>query len=356
MKIYRSLLLVCLAALLLAAGPASAEQAKKLYLFNWTQYMDPAILTAFEEKYDVEIVRSFYASNPELFAKLRAGGDHQYDVIFPSNYYVPRLAETGLIRPLNKELIPNFGNLLAKFQNPSYDPGGEYTAAYLWGTTGIAYNVKDLPNAPQSWAIIFDPEVNSDYPFAVMTDAQVVLGAACAYQGHGYACTGKKNWKEAAQLTLKMKKRANFAGFAEGTPVLRRLVRGNVSVAMTYSGDFLSRKKRDPKAYADIKYFVPKEGGELWVDVMAIPAHAPHPKLAHKFINFILSAQVGAQNANWNSYASPNKAARPYLDQALREPPITPADEKMKKLEFTPVIKGEQLQYVQQLWTAILSR
>lgn len=349
-------LCACLLALLIAAAPATADQTKKLYLFNWSQYMNPAIIDAFEHKYDVKVVRAFYGSNPEMFAKLRAGGEYQYDVIFPSNYYVPRLIETGLIQPLNKDLIPNYDNLMAKFQDPSYDPGGTYTAAYQWGTTGIAYNTEDLPDVPESWALLFDPEINSRYPFAMITDAQVLFGAACAYQGHGYACLGKKNWKQAAQLILKTKQRPNFAGFVNGTPVLRRLARGSVSVGMTFSGDYLFFKKRNPEAYANIEFFVPKEGSELWVDVMAIPAHAPHPKLANKFINFILNPKIGAKLSNWNAYASPNKAARPYLNEALTKPPILPTDAKMKKLHFTPAIKGEQLQYVQQLWTAVLSR
>lgn len=358
MKIYRSMLIFLLlaAGLLLTAGPASADQAKKLYVFNWSQYMNPEILDAFEQKYDVEVVRSFFGSNPELFAKLRAGGDHQYDVIFPSSYYVPRLIETGLIQPLNKDLIPNYNNLMSKFRDTNYDPGGKYSAAYQWGTTGIAYNVNDLPNAPHSWALLFDPEVNAKYPFAMTTDAQVVLGAACAYQGKDYACLGAKNWKPAAKLILKTKHRSNFASFVEGTPVLQQLARGNISVGMTFNGDYVFFKNQNPEAFADIEYFVPKEGSEIWVDVMAIPAHAPHPELANKFINFILDAKIGAKLSNWNSYASPNKAARPYLDAGLKQPPITPTDEQLKTLDFTPVIKGKQLQLVQELWSAVLSQ
>src|SRR5699024_5794183 len=114
--------------------------------------------------------------------------------------------------------------------------------------------------------------------------------------------------------------------------------RGAVELGMTFSGDYLFYKQENPQAYADIKYFVPDEGSELWVDVMAIPAHAPNPELAHKFINFILDAQIGAQLANWNAYASPNEAAQPYLDEALTRPPIMPAEDKMKVLHFTPAI------------------
>src|SRR5699024_5209890 len=142
---------------------------------------------------------------------------HQYDVIFPSNYFVPRLIATGLIQPLNKDLIPNYDNLMDRFQNPDFDPGGKYTAAYQWGTTGIAYNTEDLPDAPHSWALLFDPGVNANYPFAMITDAQVLFGAACAYLGNGYTCTGKDKWKQAAQQVLKTKQRANFSGFVNGT-------------------------------------------------------------------------------------------------------------------------------------------
>lgn len=354
MKLFRPVtLLLCLSVLALSAGQAAAAPAKKLYLFNWSQYMSPAILKAFEKKYNVKVVRNFYGSNPELFAKLRAGGDSQYDVIFPSNYFVPRLVKTGLIQPLNKSEIPNFKNLLPRFRDPSYDPQGKYTAAYQWGDTGIAYNTKKLPNAPDSWSILFDPKVNPKYPFAMGGDAQVMFGAACAYQGHGYDCTGKDNWKQAAKLVLKNKKRSNFSSFVDGTPVLQRLARGNVAAGVTFNGDYVFFKKQNPKAFANIKFIVPKEGSELWVDTMAIPARAPHPKLANEFINFILNAKIGAQLSNWNSYTSPNKASQPLLNKELQQPPIMPTETQLKRLHYTPAIGGDQLQFVQQLWTSV---
>src|SRR5699024_1826167 len=114
-------------------------------------------------------------------------------------------------------------------------------------------------------------------------------------------------------------------------------------------------KKNNPEEFADIKFMVPKEGGELWVDTMAIPAHAPHPDLANKFINFVLSAKMGAELSNYNSYASPNKAAQPYLKEELSKPPIMPTEEVMKTLRVMPVLKGEDLQFMQQLWTEIQS-
>lgn len=348
--------LIAALALVLASPAVAAGEANTLYLFSWSQYMNPALITAFEKKYDVKVVQSFYESMPELFAKLRAGGDSQYDVIVPSNYYVPRLIATGLIQPLNKKIVSNYSNIADRFLKPNYDPQGKYTAPYQWGDTGIAYNAAKLKNVPDSWAILFDPKVNSKYPFALATDAQVVLGSACAYQGHGYDCSGRDNWQKAARLVLQSKQRSNFGSFDSGTPVLRQLARGNVVAGMTYNGDFAYYKQRNPETFKHMKFVVPREGAELWVDTMAIPAHAPHPKLANQFINFILDAKNGAALSNYTHYASPNKASQQYLDASLRQPPAQPSAAQMKHLHFTPALKGQDLQFVQQLWTEVQSR
>lgn len=348
---------ICLLVLALCCTVAPAGAAPQtLYLYNWSQYMNPDILQAFEKKYDVEIVRGFYASNPELFAKLRAGGDHQYDVIFPSSYYVPRLIKTGLIQPLDTGLIPNYGNLIDKFEKPSYDPGGKYTAAYQYGTTGILYNTEVFPDPPKSWSFVFDPVVNPSYPFSLMPDAAVTLSMACAYLGYGYPCESKNEWISAAKLVKKAAERPNFNGFLGGTPVIQRVARGNSKIAITYGGDFYQRQHKDPDLYADMAYFIPKEGSEIWIDVMAIPAHAPHPELANKFINFVLSAKMGAKLSNFTAYPSPNKAAQPYLAEYLRQEPVKITDDELQRVHITPALAGKQLMLIQELWTTILSK
>lgn len=336
--------------------PQTALARDTLYLFNWADYMDPAVIAAFEKQYDVDVVRSYYNSNPEMFAKLQAGGDGQYDVVFPSNYFVPRLATAGLIQPLDKAAIPNLAHLKPKFTNPAYDPGDKYSVPYQWGDTGIAYNTEKLGDLPPTWGILFDPKLNPDQPFAMRDDAQAMLGAACAYQGAGYRCTGRKNWTRAAKQVLAAKQRANFNGFVAGTPVLQQLARGNVAVGVTWNGDFAHYRRRDPESFKHIKFVVPKEGAEIWVDTMVIPAHAPHPKLAAKFINFILRADMGARVSNRNDYATPNAAAQPMLKADLATPPVSPTKTDMARLEYTPIIGGDDLAFVNQLWSQVLSR
>ncbi|NNC23286.1 spermidine/putrescine ABC transporter substrate-binding protein [Salinisphaera sp. USBA-960] len=356
MKIFRRIgVLLCSLILMLAFSPSFSKDAQKLFIFNWSYYIKPSIIKKFEEEYKVDVVRSHYNSMPALFSKLRAGGASQYDIVVPSNYYVPRMVKSGLLQKLDHSQIPNLDNLKPRFRGLKYDPHNKYTVPYQWGTTGIAYNTEDLSNVPKSWSIIFDPSVNSKNPFSVALDGQVMLGVACAYQGNDYSCTGRKKWKQAGKLLLKSKNRPNFNGFVAGTRTLRQLARGNLDAGMTYNGDYVHAKSEDSQGFANIEYIIPKEGAELWVDNMAIPANAPHPKLAHKFINFILKAEIGAELSNYNYYATPNKLSQPMLRDVLRKPPITPTSSQMKRLHLTPSLRGGQLHFVSQLWTEIKS-
>ncbi|MEG3117023.1 extracellular solute-binding protein [Salinicola sp. 4072] len=231
---------VAFCSLLLGTGAQAAEE--KLYLFNWTEYMDPEIITAFEQKYDVEVVQNYYNSLPEMFAKLNAGGASQYDIIVPSNYYVPRLIETGLVQKLDHAKIPNLANVKEQFQDPSFDPGSAYSAPYQWGTTGMIYNTDTFPDAPNSWSLMFDPEVNPDYPFAIMGDGQVAIGAACGALGKPYDCDTLDSWREAAKLMIETKSRDNFSGFTDGTPALQQLAR---ACYLGFTGTPLLKKEKN---------------------------------------------------------------------------------------------------------------
>jgi spermidine/putrescine transport system substrate-binding protein len=349
MSLFKRLLMT----LVLASLPAWAFAQQTLYLFNWTEYMDPDIIKAFEKKYDVKVVETYYSSNAELQAKLMAGGTSQYDVVVPSNYMIQRMAKAGLLMKLDHKQIPNLKNLMPQFNNPAYDPNLQYSIPYQWGTTLLAYDDRKIKNPPKSWSLIFDPKVNASYPFAVMGSTGAdTMGAACAYLGLGFDCTGVDAWKKAAKAVVAVQKRANFTGFVDGTPALHQLEKGIISVGMIFNGDLASEIEGSPKATKHVKWFIPKEGSEVWVDNMAIPAHAPHPALAYKFINYILDAKVGAQLSNYNVYASPNAAAKPYLDPVLKTPLVTPTAEEWKRLSYVPALEGEALKQYSAIWRA----
>ena len=270
----------------------------------------------------------------------------------PSSYYIPQLVHEGLIRALDKQQLPNFKNLMARFQDPTYDPHDTHSIPYQWGTTGIAYMKTKLPNLPDSWSVLFDPKVNPSYPFAIMGGSgRDAMGAACAYLGYGFSCNKKSQWIAAAKLIEKTVKRPNFTGFVDGDPAMKQIKAGVIALGMTFNGSVA--QCYDDRSCTNADYIVPKEGTEMWVDTMAIPSHAPHPQLAYDFINFILSAKAGAELSNSNLYASPNAAAKPYFDKLLDTALITPTAEQSKRLHFLEPLAGRQLQEFNAIWTAV---
>ncbi len=340
-------------ALGLAAPQMARAEQPTLNLFIWSDYISESIIDGFELECNCKVVETDYESNAEMSAKLKAGGDSQYDVVVPSSYYVPELADEGLIQPLDHSKLTNFGNLFPKFQNPDYDPGDKYSVPYQWGTTGIVYDPAKIKNPGTGWALLFDPTVNPNYPFVLPKgEGRDQIGAACAYLGYGFNCSDKSQWIAAAKLIEQTTKRPNFAGFVDESPARDQMKSGLIAVSMAYNGDIAS-------CYADgscakLKYFLPDQGTEIWVDTMAIPAHAPHPDLAIEFINYILETNVGAALSNFNQYASPNQSAQPQLTGIMATELIVPTDADMKKLQFLAPLRGADYKLFNQIWTSVL--
>ena len=347
---------IALAALGLASTGVMAQDNDKLYLFNWTEYMDPALIEAFEQEFEVEVVQNYFTSNAEMFSKLAAGGDAQYDVVVPTDYYVTRLIDAGLVRELDGERIQGREHLMEAFRHPSYDPDERYSVPYLWGVTGIVYDTRVFEELPTSWSVLFDPAVNPDQPFALLGgDPQVSLGMVCAYQGAGFDCTGKEAWIDAAKLAGQTLERDNFTGFVDSTAAVEQVARGVSAIAVTYSGDVDYRKADSPEIYGDLAFFAPEEGAQLGVDTFVVPARAPHPELAEDFISFMMRPENAAKAANYAYYRTPNEAALPMVDEALRE--VSQLDATASDhLVTTPLIEGETLTMLQQLWTEVRSR
>ncbi|SEN52691.1 polyamine ABC transporter substrate-binding protein [Halomonas caseinilytica] len=342
-------------ACLLGSG-TMASAADKLYLFNWTEYMDPEVVEAFEKAHDVEVIQNYFTSNAEMFSKLSAGGDAQYDVVVPTDYFVPRLIEAGLVQPLDASLLQGRDHLMTAFRHPPYDPEERYSVPYLWGVTGIVYNTETFPDPPPSWRLLFEPEANPDQPFALLGgDPQVALGMACAYQGAGFDCVGQQPWVEAARLVGETLERPNFTGFVDSTAAVEQVARGVTQVAVTYSGDVEYRKAASPDTYEHLEFFVPEEGSQLGVDTLVIPARAPHPELAHAFIDFLMQPENAARSAEYAYYRTPNEAALERLPPALAESSRLDGEHR-GRLVTTPLIEGDALQLLQQLWTEVRSR
>lgn len=334
---------------LLVLGLGFAFGQKELRLFIWSEYIDPAILEAFTKETGLKVRVDLYESNEEMIAKLQAGGVGQYDVIVPSDFYVPSLIRLGLVQPLNHTLIPNLKNLSEKFRNPPFDPGNRYSAAYQWGTTGLIYR-KDRVGAPKTWGVIFkEPKA----PFILIDSPREMLGIALKYLGYSVNTLDSKQIQQAGQVLLAAKKSRYFLGFEGGVGGKNRVVAGAATYAVVYNGDAVRAADENPTKVA---FAIPQEGATLWVDSMMIPAKAPNPEGAHRFINFILDPKVGAQLSNYNRYATPNQAALPYIrPEDRKNPAIYPPQELLERLEFILDL-GKNNRIYDEVWTAVKSR
>lgn len=305
------------------------ETDGNLNFYNWSEYMDPDLITEFEEEYGVDIVETFYDSNETMLAQIQAGV--VYDLIVPSDYMVNIMIEEGLLLPLSMDAIPNVENLGDQFVNLPYDPEGAYSVAYQWGTTGLGVDISVVgEDFEPSWALVFDPDLTAGYPNGVslLNDPRETIGAALKYLGYGLNETSEEALQEAADLI----RAANVTTF-DSDQYTDNLVNGEVAVSHGYSGNYFATffEVENPDNYA---YVIPEEGATLWTDNMAIPANAEHPCTAHTFINFLMDAEKGAQLTNWTYYASPNEAAEEFiLAEILEDTAIYPDDATFEKLE-----------------------
>ncbi len=345
---YRLLLTTAFVSSSLALLTVGSAAPRTLVLFNWSEYIDPKILRDFEKQFNAKVQTPLYESNEDLLGKLKQGGV-SYDVIVPSDYIVPVMLKQGLLRKLERSKIPNFKNLNSKFVNTSFDPKSQYTVGYQWGSTGIVYSKKAYPNVNPSWGILFDAKQTKGN-FQMMDDPRVTIGAALKYLGKSLNSKKLEDLKAAEALISSAKARSK--GFVDGTSASKRIISGLLTAAITYNGEGNKYVKED----RNVGFFIPKEGSTFALDVMAIPASSKNPDLAHQFINYLLEPKVGAQLSNFTSYASPNEAAKPFIDKSLTgNPAVYPPATVLSKLEPVLDLGADQKLY-DTVWTRVKSK
>jgi spermidine/putrescine-binding protein len=293
---------------------APGQTDGNLNFYNWSEYMDPDLITAFEAEYGVDVVESYYESNEAMLSQIQAGV--AYDLVVPSDYMVKIMIDEGLAYKLDKEALTNYGNLAEEFRTQPYDPNGDYSVAYQYGTTGLGVNLELVGDAfVPSWAMVFDPAITATFDGGVslLNDPRETMGAALEYLGYSLNDTTLEHLQEAAAVIQNA--RSGITTF-DSDQYDENLANGEVAVAHGYSGNILVAisETENPDNFT---YVLPEEGATLWIDNMVIPTISTAPCTAHTFIDFILDAEHGAQLTNWNYYGSPNAAATPFLDQAI---------------------------------------
>ena len=333
------------AALSFSSHRAWGAESKKLNFYNWDTYIGETTLADFKAASGVEVKMDLFADNDELFAELQKGKPG-YDVIVPTNNYVERMIAAGMLMPLDHSLIPNKANIDPVFQDAAYDPGRKYSQPYMWGTAGIGYRKSRIEGVPDSWKWLLASDKYKGR-IALQGDKSTAIQMGLKLLGHSLNTTDPSMIRRVEEMLIRQKPHIKVFADDDGQDLL---LAGEVDLAMEWNGDILQIMKKD----TDIGYVVPREGGLLWQDCLCIPKGAPHPENAHKFIDFLLRADVGAAIADFIRYATPNAAAKARMPAAYRNnPAIFPPPEVTKASEF-PVYLGEDYErLIEETWARI---
>ena len=307
-------------------GAATHGPSTELRIYNWSDYIDPAILADFTRETGIQVTYDTFDSAEVLETKVLTGGSG-YDIVVPSNQYVSRFITAHAIQPLNRAALPGLGNLdpALMARMAPFDPGGRYAVPYMWGTVGIGYNrdavARALPGvAIDSWRVLFDPanlQRLSHCGVYFLDDSQDMFAAVLRFMGKDPNTATAADYDAATQLMMRLRP---FVRRFNSSEYIDALANGDICIAIGYSGDVLQAAQRADEAHHNVHvaYVVPREGSQVWFDSFTIPVDAPHADAAHRFIAFMLRPAVIARASNALHYANANAAATPLVDAAVR--------------------------------------
>ena len=329
------------------ASFSSSEEtlAEKLYVYNWSYYVAEDTIPNFEKEFGVKVVYDNYSSNEELLAKLQAGGTG-YDLIFPSDYMVGIMGSEGLLEELNLSNIPNFENIEKRFIKLPFDPENKYSVPYLWGTTGIGFSAEKVDEKVDTWNILWNEKYKGR--ISMLDDVRGLANPALKLLGCGINTTNPKEIEAAKQQLIKQKPLVKF--YSSDT-YIDFLKSGDIWLCQGYSGDVFQVMKENKS----VKYAIPKEGSDLWIDNMCIPRGGKSKYTAEVFINYLLRPEVAAGISNFTWYANPNEASHKFIKpEIMKNPAIYPPKEILDKCEFQKDV-GEATELYEQLYNEVKS-
>ncbi len=362
--LFKKTLLGIVFSLYYLSASVGAEEEKVLNIYNWSDYIAEDTVANFEKKTGIKVNYDVFDSNEVLEAKLLAGNTG-FDLVVPTINFLARQIQAGVFEPLNKSQLNNFKNLdkgvLAR--TAARDPGNAYAIPYLWGTNGIGYNEdkvlkalgKDAP--VDSWELVFNPanlEKLKSCGVAFFDTPSEMIPMMLHYLGEDPNSFDKKiiNGKAVEHF----KKLRPFVTYFHSSQYINDLANGDICVAIGWSGDMLQARDRAIQAEngVNIKYVIPKEGTAMWIDMMAIPKGAKHPKNAHRFLNYLMRPKVIAAVTNYVQYANGNAASKPFVDaEILANPCVYPNASVLARLYTFAVFPPKVDRLFTRGWTKI---
>lgn len=325
--------------------PAGGGEEPKLNFYNWDTYIGETTLGDFKKTSGVDVNMSLFATNDELFAKLKAGNPG-FDVIVPSNEFVTRMSQAGLLEALDHAKIPNLKNVDPSFLNPDYDPGRKYSMPYTWLLLGIGYRKSKVDGVPDSWKWLFDSDKYKNR-IALLSESADLVRLSAKYLGHSVNDIPADMIPKIEQMLIKQKPFVKAFHDDNGQDLL---LSKEVDLVLEYNGDIAQIMKDDP----DIGFVVPKEGSLINSDTLCIPKGAPRPNNAHAFINYLLDAQAGAEISKTILYPTPNAAAKALMpDDYKKNAVIFPPADIMAKCEYGAFEGAEKASLYEEVITRV---
>jgi putrescine transport system substrate-binding protein len=356
-----ALLAVCTACSQHTAHGATAEASENvLNVDNWSDYIQPSVITDFEKEYGIHVNYDVFDSNEILETKLLTGHTN-YDIVVPSAAFLERQLQADIYQKLDKSLLPNLQNVDPEVARAAalYDPGNQHSVDYMWITSGVGYNAaairERLADAPvDSWRMLFDPAVVSkfqDCGVSILDAPSEVVGTVLLYLGRNPNSNSTEDLKAAEQALHAIRP---FVRYVDSSRYIDNLANGDICLVMGWSGDIKQAHDRAQEAGKgiDIAYSIPKEGAISNYDVLAIPADAPHVKNAHLFINYLLRPDVAAKNSNLIKYANALSPGIQPLDPAVRDDPgVYPSAEVRARLTPERPRPSDYQRLLTRMWT-----
>ncbi|MEP5568447.1 MAG: extracellular solute-binding protein [Halioglobus sp.] len=350
--------------ILTIAGQAFSAEERILNIYNWSDYIDPAIIEEFESEYGIKINYDIYDSAEMVDTKLLTGGSG-YDIVTHASTNSELLVPIGVYQPVDRSRLQNWDNLDPSILSALKEASGRETIGvpYMWGTTGFSYNVdmirQRMPNAPvESADLVFDPEVVkhfADCGVTLLEGASSVIPFVMIYLGHPNDSVDPTHLAEVEETLSSIRP---YIKYYSSGKMLLDLPSKEVCIAMSWSGDYSVASSRAKEAGVEINlaYSVPIEGSTSWYDIMFIPTDAPHPNNAHLFLDFMLRPDVIARASNYTGYANANRKATALVDPSIRNDTAIYPDQTIKdRLQVAPTLEPKLERLRSRVWTKVKS-
>ncbi|KAF1305100.1 ABC transporter substrate-binding protein [Candidatus Enterococcus willemsii] len=306
-----------------------ATSKNTVNIFNWGEYIDPELLTAFEKESGYQVIYNTFDSNEAMETKIKQGGS-TYDIVFPSESIIPKMIDSGLLLPIDQNKIQGTEDISTFLMNQSFDKKNKYSIPYFWGTIGIMVNTKQVDAMKiKKWSDLWNSEYKND--ILMIDGARESIGIALQAEGLSLNELDEANVQRGLEKLAKLRSNVKAVLTDE---IKTLMIHNDAPIGIGYSGDAAYVMYENP----DIQYIVPEDGGAIWTDNFAIPKTARNLDGAYAFINFMLRPENAKQNAEYVGYATPSEQAKALLPKELTNDeafyPEPAAMEQMEHYEY----------------------